>query len=320
MPNYRKAARRAARRHGIDPRLFVRQIAAESGFDPNAGSPAGAQGIAQFMPATARGMGVNLHDNRVSDDLDAAARLMRSYVDKFGSYENALRAYNAGPAAVEKSRGYGETNAYVARILQGREPQTDGTPEPRDTGTQARTRTKTIPGVDRSADRQALMAQYLLTRGQPDALLALKAGLDQNADTPSRTITERVPRRAAKGAASATSNAGIATFDGKKVAAWIVPILKYARQRGWKGTITSGYRSDAEQTRIYNSGVRPAAVPKSLGGSGSKHEETGFLQGAIDVTDAATLAKILERKHSRLKYAGAKDPVHFSVPNPDGSY
>jgi hypothetical protein len=42
-------------------------------------------------------------------------------------------------------------------------------------------------------------------------------------------------------------------FDGKPVAAWIAPALAYARQHGWKGTVNSGFRSFAEQTRIYNS-------------------------------------------------------------------
>jgi hypothetical protein len=75
----------------------------------------GAQGPAQLMPATARSLGVNPHGKRA---IWAAARLMRGYVDKYG-VEGALRAYNAGPGAIQASHGYAETNAYVRNILRG---------------------------------------------------------------------------------------------------------------------------------------------------------------------------------------------------------
>lgn len=118
------------------------------------------------------------------------------------------------------------------------------------------------------------------------------------------------------GGAPITERKGVANFGGKPVAAWIKPILQYARSQGWKGGITSGYRSLADQTRIYNSGVRPAAKPGT-----SNHEFTAFPGGAIDVSDAQTLSNIL--RHSKyaktLVYAGGKDPVHFSHPH-DGGY
>jgi hypothetical protein len=79
--------------------------------------------------------------------------------------------------------------------------------------------------------------------------------------------------------------------------------------------VTSGYRSRAEQARIYNSGVRPAARPGT-----SNHEGTQFPRGAIDVSDAAALARILGRSpyRNRLRWAGSKDPVHFSHPHNGG--
>lgn len=128
MPNYRKATRRAARRKGINPDLFERQIGAESNFDPNAGSPAGAQGIAQFMPATARAIGVRLNDGRVSDDLEGAAALMAKYLHEYGgSWKKALTAYNAGPGRVGKPL-YAETSAYIQKILG---PGAEATDNPR---------------------------------------------------------------------------------------------------------------------------------------------------------------------------------------------
>lgn len=120
MPDYRAIARQAAQRYGLDPHVFERQINAESGFNPNAGSGAGAVGIAQFMPATAKGLGIDPRDP--TQALNGAAKLMAGYVKKYGGYENALRAYNAGEGAVKASHGYAETNAYVAKILNGRNP------------------------------------------------------------------------------------------------------------------------------------------------------------------------------------------------------
>jgi hypothetical protein len=117
MADYRAAARRYARKYGFPEHVFERQIGAESNFDPNARSPAGAAGIAQIMPATAKAWGVDPMNANAA--LAAAARNMAAYVKKYGSVENALRAYNAGPGAIEASRGYGETNAYVKKIMQG---------------------------------------------------------------------------------------------------------------------------------------------------------------------------------------------------------
>jgi len=121
---------------------------------------------------------------------------------------------------------------------------------------------------------------------------------------------------AASGGSGARLPRGVAKFEGAPVAAWIAPILQYARQRGWRGSINSGFRSYAEQKRIYDSGVRPAAVPGT-----SNHEGDVFPRGAVDVSDAETLARILARSpyRRRLVWAGSKDPVHFSHPH-DGSY
>jgi soluble lytic murein transglycosylase-like protein len=93
---------------------------AESNFNPFAVSPAGAQGIAQFMPATAAAYGLgDPFDAEAA--IDAQAHLMSDLLRQFGgSVSLALAAYNAGPAAVEACGcvpPYPETQAYVARIL-----------------------------------------------------------------------------------------------------------------------------------------------------------------------------------------------------------
>lgn len=124
--DYVSMARQAAIDAGISPDAFVRQIQQESGFNPNAGSPAGAEGIAQFMPATAASMGVNPYDP--SSALPGAARLMASLAAQFGGdYSKALAAYNAGAGAVDSAVAQGggnwlaympaETQNYVAVIM-----------------------------------------------------------------------------------------------------------------------------------------------------------------------------------------------------------
>jgi hypothetical protein len=126
VADWQAEARKAAQRYGLDPGIFSRQIRQESGFNPNAHSPAGALGIAQIMPATARGWGVNPLDPRAA--LNAAAKNMARYVRQYGGYENALRAYNAGPGNIARSHGFSETNAYVNAILNGHDPGGLGSP------------------------------------------------------------------------------------------------------------------------------------------------------------------------------------------------
>ncbi len=100
--DYPTVARNEARAAGISPSLFVRQINEESGFNPNAVSPAGAIGIAQFMPTTAAGLGLNPWDPYAA--LKGAARLMASYVKLYGgNYAKALAAYNAGSGWVQRA-------------------------------------------------------------------------------------------------------------------------------------------------------------------------------------------------------------------------
>ncbi len=116
--DYRKVALREARLAGIRrPQLFVRQIAAESGMQPCAKSPAGALGIAQIMPATAKAWRV---DPWIPESaLRVSARHMARYERQYGSWSLALAAYNAGPGAVKAWGGvppYAETRFYIGRI------------------------------------------------------------------------------------------------------------------------------------------------------------------------------------------------------------
>jgi hypothetical protein len=111
---------RAAARWDVSAGLLAAQLMAESNFNPFAVSAAGAQGIAQFMPATARAYGLGDPFDAPAA-IDAQAHLMSDLLGQFGgSVSLALAAYNAGPAAVAACDcvpGYPETQAYVARIL-----------------------------------------------------------------------------------------------------------------------------------------------------------------------------------------------------------
>jgi soluble lytic murein transglycosylase-like protein len=110
---------RASQRWNVGAALLSAQIYAESNFNPNAGSPAGAQGIAQFMPGTARSYGLrNPFDPAAA--IDAQAHLMHDLLRQLGSVPLALAGYNAGPAPVQACGcvpPYPETQAYVAKIL-----------------------------------------------------------------------------------------------------------------------------------------------------------------------------------------------------------
>jgi hypothetical protein len=116
---YRAPLLAAAARWSVSAALLAAQLMAESGFDPGAVSPAGAAGIAQFMPSTAAAYG--LGDPFDPDAaIDAQAHLMSDLLRQFEAPELALAAYNAGPAPVAACGcvpGYPETQAYVARIM-----------------------------------------------------------------------------------------------------------------------------------------------------------------------------------------------------------
>ena len=107
--------------HHIDPDLINSVIHAESGFNPRAVSPKGAQGLMQLMPQTASHLGVaNAFDPRAN--VEGGPRYLRELLDRYNfDLIKALAAYNAGPHRVEQYRGvppYFETRAYVARVVR----------------------------------------------------------------------------------------------------------------------------------------------------------------------------------------------------------
>jgi Transglycosylase SLT domain len=108
-------------RHHLDPDLINSVIHAESGFNPRAVSPKGAQGLMQLMPKTASHLGV-VNSFDPSDNLEGGTRYLRELLERYNfDLIKALAAYNAGPRRVEQYHGvppYYETQTYVARIIR----------------------------------------------------------------------------------------------------------------------------------------------------------------------------------------------------------
>ena len=107
-----------AERYDIPNQLFFNLVTAESNWDPAIVSPRGAIGLAQLMPGTAEELDVDPWD--AYDNLDGGARYLRQQYERFGTWELALAAYNAGPGAVTRHEGippFPETEEYVKKIL-----------------------------------------------------------------------------------------------------------------------------------------------------------------------------------------------------------
>jgi soluble lytic murein transglycosylase-like protein len=116
----RALAAAAARRHGLAPELVAAVASVESGFDPAAVSPKGAQGLMQLMPRTAAALGVADAFDPAAN-LDGGSRHLRALLARYGGdLEKALAAYNAGEGAVQRHGGvppYRETREYVKKVM-----------------------------------------------------------------------------------------------------------------------------------------------------------------------------------------------------------
>lgn len=117
---YAAAFAAAAADYGISVSLLQSLAWSESRFDPDAVSPAGAIGLMQLMPETARALGVD--PRQPLQNIRGGAAYLRQQLDRFdGDLEKALAAYNAGPGWVEQHHGvppFAETRRYVASNLE----------------------------------------------------------------------------------------------------------------------------------------------------------------------------------------------------------
>lgn len=120
MATLNQIFQKAADKYGVDVDLLKAVAKAESNFTANATSHAGAMGIMQLMPATAKSLGISdAYDPE--QNIMGGAKLLASHLDKYhGNVSLALAAYNCGSGAVDKYNGippYGETQQYVSKVL-----------------------------------------------------------------------------------------------------------------------------------------------------------------------------------------------------------
>jgi soluble lytic murein transglycosylase-like protein len=164
----------AAQKHGIDPALLAGLVKQESGFNPAIRSGAGATGLTQLMPATARGLGVTDPTDPVQS-LDGGAKYLRAQLDRFGGDERlALAAYNAGPGAVQRYGGippYAETQHYVEVVLANRDAYAAG-------GLGAVSATPAITPAALSGGLPVTATSAAALGLQTDSLAALRTALD----------------------------------------------------------------------------------------------------------------------------------------------
>lgn len=165
------------------------------------------------------------------------------------------------------------------------------------------------------AARRAAILESLISRRNPDSPLVQlgvisKALGGQAAATPAAAGPAQGTRPVTKH--PEVDQGGTAVFEGVRVAASVKPVLEYARQKGWRGKVTSGWRSRAKQEYLYS---HPQGYPVAKPGT-SMHEQDKPGWGAVDVEQgsAPQLARILASSpyRDRFKWAGSKDRVHFS--------
>jgi hypothetical protein len=112
------------------------------------------------------------------------------------------------------------------------------------------------------------------------------------------------------------ARAGVVLFDGRPCAAWLAPYLEWARGRGWKGTLVSGWRDPAYSEQLCRQICGAPSCPGRCAGRASNHSGNAKPSGALDVSDYQRFGQLMHQcpfSPRIFNALGAKDPVHFSA-------
>ena len=174
-----------------------------------------------------------------------------------------------------------------------------------------------VARIDASSDRVLAENKLHIATGAPsdaEVRRELEAARRAGAVLPSGSSAssfENAQSQSATGAVEAEIPEASWNPRAKPIADWIVPILQWAYLHGWRGAVTSGYRTFYEQAQLNAAGAYSA--PAGL----SNHETTVYPGGAVDVTDPAQLIEVLRAYPGRFKLVGGVlgpvDPEHFSA-------
>jgi hypothetical protein len=149
----------------------------------------------------------------------------------------------------------------------------------------------------------------------PEFLKRLRRPKTANAAMVARGLKRRRKQRVLAKKAAAP-RAGVVKFEGKDVAAWIEPHLRWAKAHGWTGTIESGYRTPEYSEHICFTKCGHPTCDGNCAGKNSNHSGRIAPAGAVDVTDYPRFAELIKRSPHRprlLNALGAADPNHFSA-------
>jgi hypothetical protein len=168
------------------------------------------------------------------------------------------------------------------------------------------TSTAAAPGTSSAAGLQSGASSGTASTSFASALASA-----QSASGASSLTASGVNAPAANGVAGAVVPQASWNPQQKPIAGWIAPVLQWASQHGWTGSVTSGYRSYSDQSAINASGAFSAPAGKS------NHETTTYPGGAVDVTNPGQLLQVLQGYTGPEKLVGgvlgAADPEHFSA-------
>jgi Transglycosylase SLT domain/D-alanyl-D-alanine carboxypeptidase len=327
-------ARRVAREQGIPESLFLALIQQESGWNPGAGSSAGAQGLTQLMPGTARGLGVqNITDPL--QNLTGGAKYLKAQLNRFGSPALALSAYNSGPGGAEaqgRVEAFPETQAYVKNVMAleaqygggggggggGAAGVTTAPPSPMgeptvESDVGAPETSGLVNSLTRSSGAPLPTLGDLISRVSPSAQstllgIARKQQGDQATVQQDQALVESPTPH--DDSAPPVSGGLNAEFSRR-----LHQLMKAVEQHGGTLTISSGSRGVPEQTQLWNAAVKKygseAAARKWVAPPGkSNHDpQSGRNHGMGDGALAVDLSGDLDMAHELATRFGLTFPL-----------